>query len=149
MSASRSGETAGLTGLFDSSASGAAKALLTERNLNKGERLDCVSEGEAALGVVLSGRLEISRPTEFPERRVVMGLLGPGAMVGETRFFGGEGCSDIITALEPTRVALLGESAWTKLMAESPSDHAVLVKAALRTMALRLCKAYGRMSEVF
>lgn len=118
--------------------------LAGEVRLGEGEPL-----GPGGLGLVLEGKMEISRPTEFPERRVVMGILGPGAIVGETSFFGGEEFTLVTRAMEPSRILFIGREAFTRLAEENPGVHQKLLFAALRALSIRLFKSYERISSVF
>lgn len=122
----------------------AIRALAGEAFLKEGE-----SFLAGSLGIILEGRMELSRPTEFPERRVVMGILGPGRLVGETSFFGGMEFSLDTRAMEPSSILVIDQNAFDRLAEENPGVHMRLVMTALKALSIRLFKSYERLSSVF
>lgn len=101
------------------------------------------------LVVILAGRVELSLPTEFPERRVVMGIFGPGSVVGETYVFGGNGEKLIALAIEPATVAELDAGELAALSSSAPETHKKLMLGLLKVLSRRIGQAYERMSSVF
>lgn len=127
----------------------ALRALLKEVSVKASDPLWGEGEGAKTLYLIIEGRVELSRPTEFPERRVIMGLFGPGSVVGETGFFSGTDSGLKAFALEDTRLATLGREGLDSLFNANPSAHAKLLGGVLRAMAKRLDSSYARMSSVF
>lgn len=103
----------------------------------------------SGLYLIVRGRVELSRATEFPERRVVMGIFGPGSVVGETIFFGSTGGSLTALAMEPTTLAEIDEAGIEKLAAINSGAYDKLMRAVLKVLSKRLVQAYERMSSVF
>jgi len=122
---------------------------LEATSLSPGEQLWPAGSGAERLFIVLSGRVELSRPTEFPERRVIMGLFGPGSVVGETGFFSGGDEGVLAFAVEKTEAAHIDGAGLTALARGAPEVHALLLAGVMRSMAKRLDRAYSRMSSVF
>ncbi len=101
------------------------------------------------LGLLLAGRLEIKKDTEFPGKQVVVGVYGPGAVVGELSFFDGAPRAVTVVALEQAELATLSRDRFSALEAQHPDVAAALGRGVLLSLASRLKQAYERLAAIF
>lgn len=134
---------------FDDVDAGALLAVAALKQVGPGESAWDADEAKRGLVVILEGRVELSLPTEFPERRVVMGIFGPGSVVGETNVFGGNGGKLIALAIEPATIAELGAERLAALAENHPTTHVKLLLGLVKILSRRVGQAYERMSSVF
>ena len=94
-------------------------------------------EGEPAraLGIVLSGRADITR-TDFGGARSVIGAAGPGELFAEAFAFAGAGPLPVdVTAAGATEVLLLDAAKLVHTCSNACEFHNTLVRNLLRIMA--------------
>lgn len=138
-----------LLGGFSPEEVNAVAAVASARTLGAGEPVwECGAES-SGLFLILRGKVELSRATEFPERRVVMGIFGEGSVVGETLLFGATGQNLTALAMGPVELAEISPEALEKLESVHPAAYARLLRAVLKVVSRRLVQAYERMSSVF
>lgn len=123
--------------------------LLTEKRLAAGDSVWSETTHRECLSLVLEGKVELSMATEFPERRVVMGLFSAGTIIGEIGAFTGSETKLTATAMELTIVAILPTIELKKLSSESHPTYMKLILSVLTLTSKRLLQAYERMSSVF
>lgn len=80
------------------------------------------AEGDRADRVIVlrSGRVKVTRATESG-REVVLGVRGPGEMLGELSALDGGSCSATATALEPVEASVIPASSFRAYLAEEPA----------------------------
>ncbi len=82
---------------------------------------------DQAAYVIESGNAEVS--IERPNGKIVLGVRGPGEIVGEMAIFGGECRSATVRALEPCDVRVLSRETLEKSLAEADPELRSLVTA--------------------
>lgn len=101
------------------------------------------------LAFIVSGRLEVSKQTEFEGKDVIVGVYGAGSIVGELCLL--KGLPRIVTAATLTDCELLTLSTekFNLLTSQHPDLGVRLLKGMLATVSIRLSKAFGRLAAVF
>lgn len=122
---------------------------LDYRRLAEGEVLWEEKQPSRYLALLLAGRLEIKKDTEFPGKQVVVGVYGPGAVVGELSFFDGTPRAVTVVALEQAELATLSRERFSSLEAQHPDVAAALSRGVLLALASRLKQAYERLAAIF
>jgi len=108
-------------------------------------------QGEAGdfVAVVLSGRLEVKKQTEFEGRQIIIAILERGAFVGELALVDEQPRSATVTALEDAELVLLSRDALNALVEQYPKAGIAFLKGVNRILSIRLRKAVDRIAEVF
>lgn len=101
------------------------------------------------VGLVISGKLEVKKQTEFKGNQVIIALLTKGALVGELSIFDRHKRSATVEAVEKTIVLTLRNNALEDLMQQHPCTGIKLLKGLLRILSLRLRKATERLTMIF
>jgi CRP-like cAMP-binding protein len=100
-------------------------------------------------GLVMSGKLEVKKHTEFKGKQVIIALLTKGALVGELSMFDRHSRSATVEAVEKTTMIILRNEALEALMQQYPSTGIKLLKGLGRILSLRLRKATERLTTIF
>lgn len=119
-----------------------ATAKAGDRLWNEGD--DC-----GDLAFIVSGKLEIRKQTEFAGKDVIVGVYGPGSIVGELCVLQGVPRSVGVVALSDCELLLLSAENFEILAAEAPDLAIRLLKGMLLTVSTRLSKAFERLAAVF
>jgi CRP/FNR family cyclic AMP-dependent transcriptional regulator len=138
--------------LFGDLGEEAAARLLTffdERRTGAGEELWHEGEPGDRLGFLLAGRLQLKKDTEFKGKQVVVGVLAPGAVVGELSFLDGNPSPLTVAALEDCRLLLLPRQDFSRLEQSHPDLALSLLKSVLLAASRRLEKSYERLAAIF
>ncbi|MBE0598764.1 MAG: cyclic nucleotide-binding domain-containing protein [Desulfuromonadales bacterium] len=108
-------------------------------------------EGESGdfIAFVVSGRLEISKQTEFAGKPIVVGILSRGAMVGELSVLEGSPRSETAVVLDRLDLILLSRANLQRLLAERPPLGIHLLQGMLLTVSRRLTRSYERLASIF
>lgn len=108
-------------------------------------------EGERgqALVLILSGKVETLKETEFPGRPFVTGLYGVGSIVGGDGFLGDWPCNTTVRALEPSEVLVLTREKFEQLEARHPAVANLILKWMLNAISSRLHNAEERLATIF
>ena len=105
------------------------------RTYADGESILHAGQAAGALGVVLSGRADITR-TDYGGTRSVIGAAEPGELFAEAfAFAGAESLPVDVTAVGPTEVLLLRAEKLTHTCANACEFHSRLVHNLLRILA--------------
>jgi CRP/FNR family cyclic AMP-dependent transcriptional regulator len=138
--------------LFSDLGEDAAVRLLSFfEGLRVGAGEECWHEGEPGdrLGFLLSGRLQLKKDTEFKGKQVVVGVLSPGAVVGELSFLDGNPSPLTVAALEDCQLILLPRQDFSLLEQDHPDLALSLLKSVLQAASRRLVKSYERLAAIF
>lgn len=119
------------------------------RQVPGGEVLWKVGDPCEYLAFIASGRVEVSKPTEFPGKNVIVGIYGAGSIVGELCLLKEQPRKVNVGALEATDLLMLSKEMFTALMEEHPEVGGRLLKGMLLTVSTRLDKAFERLTAVF
>lgn len=118
-------------------------------NCYKGE-LVC-EEGSICdyVALIVSGRLEIRKNTEFEGKQVMLGILSEGSIVGEIWVLGDHPGSVTAVAAEDSSLLMMRRDNFNRLIEEKPALGVKLLKGLLLTTSIRLRKSYDRMASMF
>ncbi len=121
------------------------------RKLSKGEILFREGDPGDFLAFLISGKLEVKKQTEFPDKHFVLAMFNPGAFIGEMAIAGktGHHRSVTVTAIEDSTLALLSHDDFDRLLTEFPASSAKLLRAMLRVVSQRLNGANERLATIF
>jgi CRP/FNR family cyclic AMP-dependent transcriptional regulator len=100
-------------------------------------------------GLVMSGKLEVKKHTEFRGKQVIIALLTKGALVGELSIFDRHSRSATVEAEEKTTMLIIRNDKLEALMQEHPCTGIKILKGLLRILSLRLRKATERLTTIF
>jgi CRP-like cAMP-binding protein len=119
------------------------------RQVAAGEMLWHEGDGCGELVFIVTGRLEVSKETEFEGKDVIVGVYGAGSIVGELCIL--KTNPRIVTAVALTDCELLTLSTdnFNELTEKYPALGVRLLKGMLATVSLRLEKAFGRLAAIF
>jgi len=108
-------------------------------------------EGEPGnfIGLVLSGKLEVKKQTEFKGNQIIIALLTKGAMVGELSMFDKRRRSATVEAVEDTSLIIFKSASMESLMQQHPYTGIKILKGLIRILSLRLRKATERLTDIF
>lgn len=123
--------------------------LLDEKRFAAGEHMWPVDSVDNDLFFIIEGKVELSCATEFAERRAVMGMMGPGSLVGEASFFGGDSCYVSAMAVSELSVGALSRVKLEELAQTSPKLYEKLLNVILMLLSRRLVQAYNRLASIF
>lgn len=101
------------------------------------------------VGVVLSGKLEVKKQTEFEGRQIIIAILERGAFVGELSLVDEQPRSATVTALADAELVVLNRDALEDLLQQYPQAGIAFLKGVNRILSIRLRKAVDRIAEVF
>lgn len=109
------------------------------------------SEGGSShfLALLLSGKVETLKKTEFPRRPFVTGLFGVGAIVGEAGFLNDLPCNSPARVLEPRTILTLTREKYEQLEQLYPAVANLVLKWILNTVSSRLHNAQKRLATIF
>ncbi len=119
------------------------------RRIRAGEELWHEGEPGDRLGFLLAGRLQLKKDTEFKGKQVVVGVLAPGAVVGELSFLEGNPSPLTVAALEDCQLVLLPRQNFSRLEQSDPDLALSLLKSVLLAASRRLEKSYERLAAIF
>ena len=97
-----------------------------------------IEEGHSqdSLYFIISGRLHVV--TDDEGRRVLLGRLGPGDLVGEVNVFDPQTASATVAAMEFSQVWRLNRASVDELLKDSPASAAQLLVAISTQLSRRL-----------
>ncbi len=108
-------------------------------------------EGDAGnfAAFALSGRVEISKKTEFGGNPIVVGVYSRGAVVGELALLESQPRAESALALDHVDLILLSAASFSRMLAERPKLAARLLEGMLLTVARRLKRSHERLAAIF
>lgn len=109
------------------------------------------SEGDPSnvAAFVVDGRVEIKKQTEFVGKHVIVGIYGPGSIVGELCLLSSDTRAVTATALADTSLLVLSRGRFEQLLAEHSDLGGKLLKGMFLELSSRLRKSYERLASVF
>ncbi len=119
------------------------------RTLASGESLWQEGDTGRLAAVILSGRFEEKKTTEFAGKQFVVGVYGPGALLGESSLLGDFGSPLSAVCLTDGRLLSISKERFAALQEENPRLALQLLKAANRSLAIKLGKAFERLAAIF
>lgn len=119
------------------------------RSVTAGELLWSEQDACGEMAFIVSGRLEVRKQTEFPGKDVIVGVYGPGSIVGELCVLKGQPRSVTVSAIDDCELLMMGAAEFDALTAKSPELAVKLLKGMLLTVSTRLNKAFERLASIF
>jgi CRP-like cAMP-binding protein len=108
-------------------------------------------EGDSGdyFAIVLSGKLEVKKETEFKGKAIVLAVLGKGSFTGELAMLDEQVRSATVVAIDDSELFILKRDNLEKFMQEHPHTGIKILKGIIRTMSIRLRKSVERMATIF
>ncbi len=116
--------------------------------LAKGDFLWRQGDDDDRLGLVVDGRIELVKEM-VPGRPLVIGLFGPGALVGDLSFAAGCERETSAKVREDLTVVLLSREGFETIACQHPALASRIQDELLRQMADQLRHAYARLAAIF
>lgn len=128
---------------------GLPETFFEQVSVRKGETI-CV-EGNICdfVGLIVSGKIEIKKETEFQGKQVVIGILSEGSVVGEIWVLGDYPGPVTAIAAEDSTLLMMSRKNFNTLIEQDPVVGVKLLKGLLLTTSIRLRKSYDRMAAIF
>jgi CRP-like cAMP-binding protein len=127
------------------------KAHLTEiQALGKGDYL--WREGETSkfgMAFLVKGRIKALKNNEFACSQIVLGVLGPGAVIGLPFDENGRPKPTTLQAIEDCELVLMSEGAFERIIMEHPQLAIALLCHIHRNVGQNLADITDRMSRFF
>ena len=119
------------------------------RSLQAGETL--WNEGDTCdyMALVVSGRVEAKKQTEFRGKHVVVGIFGKGSIIGSLCILDNTPRAVTATALEDVTLVTLTRDNFEKLMNMYPESGSKLMRGMLLSTSVRLRKSFERLAKIF
>ncbi|WP_305042625.1 cyclic nucleotide-binding domain-containing protein [Geoalkalibacter sp.] len=114
-----------------------------------GETLWREGDADSSVVFVVRGRLEEKKNTEFEDKQVIVGVYGPGAIMGEFGLLDGQPRAFTAAALEDSGLLVLERDAFDRLTLEHPEVGVRLLKGMLYAVTQRLKKSFDRLAAIF
>lgn len=121
-------------------------------NGQKAEAGTCLwREGDAgnSLALILSGKLETLKETEFPKHSFVTGIFSAGTVIGEDGFLDNLPRSTTVRVLNSCELLTLSRENFEQLEQRHPAVANLILKWLLNLMSNRLQHAHERMAAIF
>ncbi|MDY6847816.1 MAG: cyclic nucleotide-binding domain-containing protein [Geoalkalibacter sp.] len=125
------------------------KPRLTCLQISAGEILWTEGDPGDTTVFVASGHIEEKKNTQFEGKQVVVGVYGPGTVLGEFGLLENHPRAFTVLALEDTDLLVLGREDFDRLLEEHPTVGIGLLKGILLATAIRLEKSYDRLASIF
>jgi CRP-like cAMP-binding protein len=110
------------------------------------------NEGDVGdyIGIILSGKLDVKKRTEFKGRQVIIATLKEGSVVGEMALVNEkEPRSATVSASEDSQIVILKREALESLIQKYPYIGVKILKGLNQVLAIRLRKNVERMTSMF
>lgn len=114
-----------------------------------GETLWNEGETSSFAAVILSGRIEEKKATEFAGKQFVVGIYSRGTLIGESGLL--EALPRPLTAVcfEDSKLLTLSLDNFSSLQREQPQLALQLLKWSTQTLSIRLNKSFERLATIF
>jgi CRP/FNR family cyclic AMP-dependent transcriptional regulator len=99
--------------------------------------------------IVLSGKLEVTKQTEFKGKSIVLAVLGKGSFTGELAMLDEQVRSATVVSPVDSELFVLKRDTLNQFMHEHPHVGIKILKGIVRTMSIRLRKSVERMATIF
>ena len=101
------------------------------------------------IAIIVSGRVEVKKQTEFKEKHVVVGVIGSGSIVGALCILDGHPRAVTVKALEDITFLSLTRNNFEKLISTNPEAGVKLLKGILYSVSIRLRSCFDRVTGFF
>ncbi len=129
-----------------------AEALLAScemREVAAGETLWREAEKSSFAAIVLDGRFEEKKLTEFANKQIVVGVYGAGAIIGESSLLDGLPRPLTVSCLASGRLLVLCRDRFHNLQSENPQLALHIYKYSTRSLSIKLAKSFERLAAIF
>ena len=108
-------------------------------------------EGEKGewLALIVSGKVETSKDTDFGGQKIVVGLHGSGAVIGVESVVDGLTMPETAHAVTDAELIVLAKTDFDRLLEESPAFAMKSLKGLLQVVSLRLRHSIERLTTFF
>lgn len=117
--------------------------------VSKGDHLWQQGETDGRVALIINGRAKIIKEMNIPGRPLVLGLFGPGSLVGDLSFSAECSSATSAQAFEDMTLVMLRRDSFDSLALEHPTLANHILDELLRRMAEQLRHAYERLTAVF
>lgn len=125
------------------------KTCLTCKQLSAGEILWEEDAPGNSVVFIAAGRIEEKKNTEFAGKQVIVGVYGPGTVLGEFGILEDHPRAFTVVALDDTDLLVLRREDFDRLLVEHPRVGVGLLKGILLATTIRLEKSYDRLASIF
>ncbi len=101
------------------------------------------------MGFVISGKIEITKQTEFKGKEIVIALVGKGSFIGEISTFDALPRSTSAKTIEDTELLIFRRSTFDRILEQHPQTGIKMLEGIIRILALRLRKTTERLTRIF
>jgi len=102
-----------------------------------------------AIALIVEGQVEVLKNSEFPDKKLVIGIYNPGAIVGELEILDGQPRSISAKAREDVELLFLPRDGLEQLSRQYPALGVKILRGIYFSVATRLRKSYDRLSCIF
>jgi len=125
-------------------------ACVAERTIKAGDILWDEGDDANFAALVVSGRIELLKKTEFGGRRFVVGLFSAGSIVGEEALSKGDGKRpERAEVTEDCTFMVLEPDSINNLAKSNPQAAITVLSLLLQVSTRRLSHAYERLASIF
>jgi CRP/FNR family cyclic AMP-dependent transcriptional regulator len=98
---------------------------------------------------IVTGRVELSKRTEFEGNPLIVGLFSSGALLGESALLDDAPRAETALVMDRADFILLTRESYRRLVAERPALGVKLLQGMLLSVSTRLKKSFDRLAAVF
>jgi CRP-like cAMP-binding protein len=124
-------------------------AHLERRHLDKGTVFFKEGEQGDYLGIIMSGRLEVKKKTEFADNQILLAVLSKGSVIGELAMVDNQPRAATVRALDDAELFILRRGQFDAFVEENTAAGLKIFRSISRLLSVRLRMAVERFSEVF
>ena len=119
------------------------------KNVVAGEKLWTEKDICHYTAIIVSGNVEVMKESGFKGQRVVVGIYGRGALIGELCILDNSPRAVTAVARDDVSILLITKKNFDKLITEYPELGAQLLKGMLYSVSKRLKGCFDRLVSVF
>jgi CRP/FNR family transcriptional regulator, cyclic AMP receptor protein len=101
------------------------------------------------MAFIVSGKLEVSKETEFKGKQVVVGVISDGAMVGDACMIDRRPRGESVKAMTDSALLCISLEHFEELLEKEAELGRKLLKSMLLSMSTRLRHNIGRLAAIF
>jgi len=101
------------------------------------------------IAIIVSGRVEIKKQTEFEDRHMVVGVISSGSVIGALCILDEHPRAVTAEALEDVTYLTITHERLEQLISTSPEAGIKLLKGILMSVSVRLRRCFDRLTKFF
>lgn len=101
------------------------------------------------MGFVISGKIEVTKQTEFKGKEIIIALVGKGSFIGEISTFDALPRSTSAKAIEDTELLIFRRATLDRILEDYPQIGIKMLEGIIRILSLRLRKTTERLTKIF